>query len=287
MKSILYIPLSALIFALNSCGYESPKYKALRAQADSISMLQQSLERDLNEYIYIFNEIDNGIDRIKNKKATQIIPFKTKLSEEENAKVINNIAKINSLLQTNQGEVDELKKQIRHNSFKAKSLQNEIDSLALLLEKETMKINALQNEKEEKDYTLALLEAALDELNKELEDTKKQLAEQKELIAKHEEELFTGYYITGSKAELKNKKILTKSGLFKTLLFQEEVNPSNFTKINILETNEIKLPDFTQGKVLSTHPRSSYKLTKKGNEKIIQILNPEKFWSVTKYLVIQ
>jgi len=287
MKPLFYSMAFALMFAFTSCGYESPKYKALKAQSDSIKVIQQSLEKDVKEYTYVFNHMGQSLNKIESKEADHIQQIKTKLNNEENAKVNDNIAKFNSILQSNQQEVDELKKQARHSAFRAAELQRNVDRITSLLHEETAKTTALQSEVATKDSILSVLTAQLRLSTSELNDTKKQLAAQAGLVAKYEDELFFGYYITGSKSELNQKKVLTKAGLCKTILFQEDVNKANFTKINILETTEIKLPTSVKGKILSSHPKSSYKFEKQGDDKVIQITNSEKFWSITKYLVIQ
>ena len=47
MKSAIYPSLAlAAVLSFASCGYESPKYKALKAHTDSIAAVQQSLAED-------------------------------------------------------------------------------------------------------------------------------------------------------------------------------------------------------------------------------------------------
>lgn len=286
MKSVIYSSFAlALVLSFSSCGYESPKYKALKAQTDSIKAVQQALERDTKEYMYVFDHIGRSADKIKNKEADHILQIKTKLNNEANALVNDNIAKLNTLLQSNQEETEDLKKQVRRNAFRAAELQRNVDRLSSLLEEECSKTAMLQSEVAAKDSTLAAMDETLKSLNAELEDVKKKLAGQADLIARHEDELFSGYYIAGSKAELKNKKILV--GGCKTALFPEEADRNDFTKVNILTTTSIELPASVKGKILSSHPKASYQLTKEGNVKVIKIINPEAFWSITKYLVIR
>lgn len=288
MKSAIYSSLAiVLAFSFTSCGYESPKYKALKAHADSIVAVQRALERDVKEYVYVFNHLGKSADKIKEKEAGHIQQIKTKLDAAANTMVNDNIAKLNTLLQSDQEEVDALKKQVRRNAFRAVELQRELEQISALLEKEMAKTDNLQTEIAIKDATLAALDETLKSLNAELDSLKRQLAEHAELIDRYEDELFSGYYITGSKSELKEKKVISKSGLCKTALFHEKANKSDFTKVNILETTVIKLPDSVKGKILSAHPKASYKLSMRGADKVIEITNSADFWSITKYLVIQ
>lgn len=287
MKSTIYSSLAAaLVLSFSSCNYESPKYKALKAQNDSIVAVQQTLQKDVKEYLFVFEHIGKGAEKIQNKEADHIQQIKTKLAAENNATVNDNIAKLNSLLQANQEEIETLKKQAKNNAFRAAKLKKEVESVKALLDEECAKTATLQSEVAAKDSTLAALDATLRTLNAELNKARKQMAEQKDILDKYADELFSGYYITGSKSDLKKKQVLGKNGC-RTMLFQEPANKGDFTKVNILDTKVIKLPASVKGKMLSSHPKASYKLEKQGDEKVLEIIDAEAFWSITKYLVIQ
>ncbi|NDV46387.1 hypothetical protein D0T49_04950 [Paludibacter sp. 221] len=287
MKSVFYTVAIVLLFASTSCVEKSQKYKALQSKNDSIMSVQEALAKDVREYQFVFSHIEKGIQKVESKEADHIQQIKTKLSNDENAKVNDNIAKLNSLLQAQKEELDQMKTQLNRTSYRAKELQRNVESLKNKLAEETMKVTVLQSEAQAKDSTIQVMESTLRNLTMELEATTSQLAAQAELVAKHEAELYTGYYIAGSKGDLKKADVLTKAGLCKTALFDKGVNKGVFTQVNILETQTIVLPASIKGKMLSSHPKASYKLEKQGDDKVIRIINPDEFWSVTKYLVIR
>ncbi len=289
MKPFVYPVLVAIMmFALCSCEYESPKYKALRAQTDSISAVNLSLTQDIGEYHHAFDYIGKSIEQITNEQVAHVLHIKTKLSEESNALINDNIDKLNTLLntliQSHQEEIDKLKRQVRRNAFRAAELQREVDRINILIAEECAKTDSLQGEVAAKEAEILRLDGELMALQEELLVTKAELNAQKELAEKYAEELFTGYYIAGKKSELKRKNVLAGGG--NAILFPKGANKNIFTKVNILETTTIPLPDDIKGKVLSSHPQSSYKLVAGKDGKVLEILNPEKFWSVTNYLVI-
>ena len=104
-------------------------------------------------------------------------------------------------------------------------------------------------------------------------------------------ELNTAYYVFGNSDELKKKHILSKKhvlvGVGKAGKQKDGIGLQYFTKIDIREVSELSLYA-KKVKILSVHPVDSYSITKKDNrfEKLI-IKDPQAFWSVTKYLVIQ
>ena len=65
---------------------------------------------------------------------------------------------------------------------------------------------------------------------------------------------------------------------------RSEVPAESFTQADKRELNEIVF-EGKKVKVLSAHPVESYTIVNKDNQVILQINNPELFWSVTKYLV--
>jgi predicted Zn-dependent protease len=65
----------------------------------------------------------------------------------------------------------------------------------------------------------------------------------------------------------------------------EEFNKEYFTKINIEQTNSINL-GAKKVKILTNHPKSSYKLVGEKPVEKLEITNAQDFWSTSKYLVI-
>jgi len=69
-------------------------------------------------------------------------------------------------------------------------------------------------------------------------------------------------------------------------VLQSNFNKSYFTKIDIRNEKQIKLYS-KSARLLTTHPSSSYSLTKDANKQyVLNITNPQIFWSTSKYLVI-
>ena len=67
----------------------------------------------------------------------------------------------------------------------------------------------------------------------------------------------------------------------------ENVNKDYFTEIDIRTTKEIKLYS-KSADVLTSHPAGSYAMEEDDKGQLtLKITNPEQFWSISKYLVIQ
>ncbi|MBP6370387.1 MAG: hypothetical protein KA298_05910 [Paludibacteraceae bacterium] len=61
-KLLLASAILAILFS--SCGYESKEFKALKAKNDSILAVQEQQIAEMNEYMALVQEIDNGFSAI-------------------------------------------------------------------------------------------------------------------------------------------------------------------------------------------------------------------------------
>ena len=101
-------------------------------------------------------------------------------------------------------------------------------------------------------------------------------------ISTQDKQLNTAWYVFGTKKELKSQKIIDDGKVL-----QGSFNKNYFTKIDIRVDKEIKLYS-KSAKILTTHPSSSYSLSKDTNgQYVLRITDPASFWSTSKYLVVQ
>ena len=110
----------------------------------------------------------------------------------------------------------------------------------------------------------------------------------KDKVASQEQELYSVYYIVGSKSDLIDAGVITKGGLFKSakvsyLSEQDTFVKIDYRNISIINTNA------KRAKVLSIHPKGTYTLENdaESGEVSLIISDPAAFWEQTKYLVIQ
>ena len=146
--------------------------------------------------------------------------------------------------------------------------------------KEEATIAAMQEQLAQKDQEIAGLNTKVDVLNENLNVANMKNEEQSRLIADQIVEMNKVYYIGASKKEVKEKGILTSK-----YILRQEVPADAFTKADKRELTEIVF-ETKKAKVLSAHPTESYTIVLKDNQSVLQITNPELFWSVTKYLVV-
>lgn len=285
MKKYLIL---ALIPAFFACTQGGNKQTAL---ADSLSTVNQNIKNELsvkeellnnkeiamNEFIASFNEIQNNLNEIKEKQ--KIISTKSESVEFKKSnkdQIINDIQVIYDLLNKNKQKAASLTKKLENSNLKADEIR--------------LAVSNLSNQVNDKEFEITKLKSNLEKLNVDFANLKIRYNEEVEESNMKTEKLQTAYYLIGSNKDLTEKGVITKSGGFiglgKVARLNERLDRNYFTKIDITQTREIPIHG-DKVKLVSTHPADSYKLIE-GSASIdkIVILDQEKFWSVSKYLII-
>lgn len=108
----------------------------------------------------------------------------------------------------------------------------------------------------------------------------------KEESVKLENALNTCYYIIATKSELKNANIIESGFLRNTRLMKGDFGNDAFA-ISDKSTLAVLPLGTDKAKILTNHPKESYEIVEENGQKIIRIISPAKFWSLTNYLVVQ
>ena len=125
------------------------------------------------------------------------------------------------------------------------------------------------------------------EMREKLSSAAQELEAAQKDLEMAQEKLNTGWYVVGTKGQLMEKGLVFKKGFFDDGDMSENVDKSLFKKVDIHELNEIIL-DSRKAKLVTTHPSESYEFIKM-KKKVYRLVinNPEKFWSVSKFLIIE
>ncbi|MEI6816536.1 MAG: hypothetical protein WCL14_07985 [Bacteroidota bacterium] len=286
MKKYLVILILGLsIFGCKDHEAEN-RIAQLLKQKDSLMMSENQKDSSINSFVGSFNEIEANLDSVKKHQSIITLKSKNKSELSPNAKdrINEDIKMINDLMDQNKQKLSYLNEKLRQNDFKIVSLQKMIETLkGQLLSKDSELV--------ELNKQLVAVNANVVQLKSNIAELKANGEKQSQTIQEQTTKLNTAYFVLGTYKELKTKKILDKDGGFlgigRTEKVKDDFNTDAFTKIDITQTNNIKI-ESKKAELVTTHPAGSYKLErndKKVFEKLV-ITNPEKFWSASKYLVI-
>lgn len=284
----ILLGLSALTM-LNSCEKTIPvtqhdtEVAILNSQISSDERMRDSLE---GIYIATLDEIDNNLDKIRDKEGIIIMGPKTNsdLKSSKKERIVNNISMINTLLEENKSKLAKLERSL---SAYKKGKVELVRSINLAKERQQL----LEDEIEELKAVLAQNEFKISDLNKQLDEKNSQLATLSEKNTNMDKDLNRVYFTEGTYKELKGKKIIVKEGgvlgVGRVETLQQNLDKSKFTELNQKETTSIVL-NGKKPKLITKHPANSYSVSTTENDLAqLTIKDPESFWSYSKYLVVE
>lgn len=289
MKKIVSICFVGLCL-LTSCGPIVLKKDLDEANErnDSLRIMHEEVEREMNMYLKAINEIQTTMEEIKQKQ--QILTIKKTsqdLTESDLQQLNSDLQNLSELLEDNRKELQKLRSQAQKSSFHIKELQKTIKLLTTRLEEETKKVNDLTEELTSKNLLLKDMTDQLAYQEKNIRSLEEETTQQKQLLSNQETALNTAWYAFGSRKELKEQGIINRKGTFsQKQVLESNFNKDYFVKIDVRQTTEIPLYS-NRAKILTTHPISSYTLERRNKEYVLVIVDHKEFWSISRYLVIE
>ena len=290
MKTIkFYVVISMLALATVSCVESSSKYKAAIAQRDSVALQKQNLDSTYSHTLVLLNDIEAGFAEINQNESQMKVNLKGVEGDANRKERIGaQMMEIKTSMEKNKTKIAELQHLASKKGKANAQLIETIKRLQSELDTKSAQIQSLLAELEQKDIKINELNTTLNEQGKNIAEQSSVIDQQKSTIKGQDTDIHTVWYCVATSKKLKEEKILTGGGLFQPKkLSANELDPKYFTQVDFrnissIPTNSKKL------KLLSLHPQDSYKLLTGDDENItINITNPSKFWSISKYLVVQ
>ncbi|OUO55046.1 hypothetical protein B5F77_01950 [Parabacteroides sp. An277] len=288
MKKVLVACMCTAL--LVSCGQQSAEQKRLQAENDSLKVENAKATSELNDMLATLDDIEAGFNSIR--EAENYLKVQQQAGDEmtpgRREQIKENMKLVSETLKKNREQIADLQKKLNQSGSKNATLQKMVNRLSKELDEKTAQIVALQEDLAKKNVRIQELDEAVADLNENVENLSTTNAAQAEKLDAQDKELHTAYYCFGTSKELKAQNILSKKGLFsKTKVLQDGFNKDYFITIDIREVTEIPL-FASKAKLQSNHPQGSYEFVEdeEGNQ-TLKITNPESFWSLSKYLVIE
>jgi len=271
MKKIVIFSLLAG-FLLSSCNYESPQFKAMKAEKEALEKAIAQKDKEANEYLAIINEIEQNLEQIKTVQGF-ITADQGEGTADSRTRIENNINLINNLLNENKAKIADLEKRAQQ----VGALQSRVNALRKQMEEKEAEIAELKLQLEQKQVKIQELENTVTEMNENVVvlTAEKRIIEN--VAAEQDAALHTAFYFFGTAKDLKNKGIDVK---------KRSLNKAAFKQIDTRDVTSINL-NSKSGIVLTNHPLRSYKIHIIDKNATLEIINPTEFWSMSKYLVVK
>lgn len=284
--------LIVCVAVLASCDSFSGGSKTrLKAENDSLLMELTQRNAELDEMMGTFNDISEGFRQINAAESRVDLQRGAVAEGSLNAKrqITSDIEFIRKQMENNKEQISKLQSMLKNSKNNSIQLKRAVESLTQELVAKGQRIEELQTELASKNIRIQELDAAVTGLSADKEMLSAENEAKGQTVAEQDKAINTGWFVFGTKKELKEQKILTNTGLFKKgqVLKAADINRDYFTQVDIRTTKEIKLYS-KNADILTTHPAGSYALEKDDTGQLtLKITNPKDFWNVSKYLVIQ
>lgn len=280
------IALGTIALLLTSCGGTQKKLEedSLRI-ADLTSQYEEATNFN-DSLMLLMGDIYTGLDSINMQEG---LLYNMSASENGNRRqeIRENLNNIKVRLAANKQLLMEMESKLKSTGNKN----------AVLLKT----INQLKSHIEQQDEKIALLEGDLSKARGQIENLNTQVAEGQEQVkvetaakeAAQEEataarnEANKVYYAIGTNKDLKNQGLLEKKFLGSTQVMKGDFDASYFVTGDMRNLKSIPT-GAKKVKIWTNMPSGSYRIVgDKEGPKTIEITDPAKFWSLSRYLVVQ
>ena len=286
----LYGSLILVALMACSCNVErSEKYQALLSERDSLYTEAVASKGGFDEALNTINEIENALESVR--AAEGIIMMENQ--EGDANKAVSEINAIQQTLQENRNKINELEKKLADQGAQSKALNQTVSRLKKQLEEKDTALNSLKEQLQQSREQIAELNTQVTEMNENinalndnLDAMNVQSAAQQATIESQDVALNTVWICIGNAQELKDKGVVSKSGLFGSEISKQGFDKSQFMQSDKRQLSMIPL-EAKKATVMTNHPTSSYDLVKDENDNlVVNIIDKEAFWSMSNYLVV-
>jgi len=257
------------------------------------SALNQTIEkRDsiVNDMEGTFAEIESNMSFIREKRS-QIATMQTEGGKNKKQLIAEDVKLMNTMLEESSKKIADLEAKLRKSGMNIKSYEKRLQALNETIEAQNTEIAELKKTIEGKDASLAEYSTKVNTLNSNIQQQADTINYKQKVIIDKTDKLNTAHFALGTFKKLKEEGIVSREGAVLGIgggkEIQGNLDPKYFTDVDIRQTKTIPL-NVKKAVVISEHPSNSYKLVEEnGQIAYLQIENPEEFWKISKYAVIQ
>jgi len=291
MKRLLFVLVLPVIMLTAGCNQKNEEIAMLKAKNDSLISIGFVKDSTVIDFVNAFNDIQSNLDSIKMKEKiiSKNVEGNSEIKSRTKDQINSDINMIYKLQQDNKILVSSLRSKLKKSGVHSVELEQMVENLTKQIEEKDLQIAMLKDDLTKMNVQVTDLTTKVVDLNANVDDLSAQNTQRQQVIDAKTTELNTAYYVIGTSYYLEQRKIVTKEGGFIGLGRSKELAPemdkSYFTKVDI--TKLVSLPIMKDKmSILTSHPKTSYRLTGKNLSDSLIITNQKEFWSLSKVLVV-
>ena len=283
MLRVFYIGF--LIFCLSCSSNSDEENFKIKQLNEELVDLKETIQKDdstLNYFVDYANQIHDNFDLITSKQKDILIKIKNdpSLLSKKDSNFNNEIKELSLLIEKNNTDLEDFKSSFKSSPIEGNNIGKLIDITTVDMDDKNKEIVDLQSQLEAVDVAIEDLFSVFGETLAELDETKHSLYQTKNYLN-------TVWYTFDTRKGLQDKGIISLEGGFIGIGTNEslkgEFDITHFKKGNKNSLRKIDLPkEYKKYDLVTSHPDDSYQI----KNSVLLILNPNDFWSISKYLVI-
>ncbi len=293
MKKIMFfVWLMAGLAVLPACQRSNNLEQEAMRQDSINAALQDSINTanaEKDSLMQLMSDIADGMNQIKALEDIVSVNNVSGETPDKRRDLRNDIQLIQESINKHKARLADLEKRLKQSTNYNTTMQKSIDNLKAQLEDQQKTINNLTEQLAAAHVQIKNLSQSVDSLNtvnRNVTKEKEAAQQESKQLTNEVTNLNTIYYVIGSKKELKANKIIETGFLRKTKILEGDFEMSYFTKSDRRTLTEIPLHS-KKAQVMTNHPKDSYEIVEHGNVKSLHILNPNRFWEKSNFLVVK
>ena len=290
-----FVAVTAILLSVFSCDEKSQdgNANAWQKEMDSLQSVNAQQQMILDDMTSAMADISSSLDTItmhENMIMRRVDENGNPLSRKDLKERLNHLADI---IKNQREKMSALETDMEAGKSSIQQLKSVIAYLNSSLEQKEAEVQKLKEDVNSKNFNIARLNTHVSNLQdtiaavrQENEEQRVQMEQQNE---QHEAAMNLVYYIIGTKDQLIQSGVISKSGkIFK----KSQINFASINKSVLTKADRRTLKTITiygkSPKILTSEPEESYSLDKGDASSTLTILNAESFWNTNnKILVIQ
>lgn len=292
MKKSVYLTVTflAILFTghLISCNQKNSFRIHDQGMIDSLTKVNETLQSHINDMEGFITSLSQTMDSIEIQEKELVAEGDIEKREKKSkATIINHLKRFKETIERQKQMIEKLEKQLS-----AKDDETSLKMLQIVtfykkeLEAKDKTIASLQMSIATNKRDIQNLQASVDQLLLTTKDQDETIKEQVSILNNQTSMINVCYVKMGTKNELKKDGIISGGFLKKNKLDYSRFTPSHFTEMDMRNCNDIPI-NSSNPKILTQMPVSSYEIIKEDKGSYLHIKDPNLFWSISKYLVIQ
>ena len=287
-KVVTVLSLAMIAMAFASCNTHQEELDAAIKKNDSLSLILQNKDSELDSLFATLNEIEENLAAVNSRYNSVQELRRANIEGQPNVKsqITAQIKDIENLMAANKQKIASLQAKINTDTKEGTRLQE-------LVSRQEERIAAQESQIAQLLTELENNKVLIKKLNQDVSDLTASNEQKEQYIKQQTAEANRAYYVVGSYDELNEAGIVSKAGGFIGIGRRQGTNSEmpldRFTQIDRTKVTTIPI-NMRKALVVSKHPENSYELVMDENDdrvvSYLRILNPAKFWEQTRFLVI-